>query len=209
MYSYFYWSYFGGMIKNFIFDMGGVLIEWSPIEFIKRLGVNDKDIDLIYESTVKKPYWHEYDLGQINKEELYQKCLNHLPVRLHKIAKEFIGNWSSVSKEIEGMNEYCLSLKQKGYKLYMLTNAGKNQVYYIRNYPYKYFDGKCVSAHYGVGKPDKEFYEILLKKYNLNRDECIFVDDVLENVLGAEKIGIKAIQFKSVEQLRKEVSKLL
>lgn len=194
------------MIKNVLFDMGNVLIEWQPELFLQRLGVSNKeDIDTIMNNAVRKKYWHDYDLGTVTKEELIKKSCNGLPKRLHKYVKLLVNNWHDVSHVIEGMPEYTRYLKKKGIKIYILSNAGKNQPYYIRKFPYSHFDGKCVSAYYGVGKPNKELYEICLKKFNLKAEECVFTDDMQANVDAANKLGIKAYLFKNTEKLKKDL----
>ena len=57
-------------------------------------------------------------------------------------------------------------------------------------------------------KPEKEIYLDLINKLNLDAEECIFIDDLEKNVIGAKKIGIKGIQYKNHENLLKELRKL-
>lgn len=194
------------MIKNVIFDMGGVLIEWNPTLFLQRFGLKSKkDIQTVLDNTVNKKHWHDYDMGKFDLNTLVQKCLKGTPKHLHKVTRQFATNWASVSNTIDGMVEYTHYLKKKGYKIFVLSNAGKNQPYYFSKYPYSHFDGKCVSAFYGVGKPDKQFYEALLNKYNLKAEECAFTDDVKANVEAAKKLGIKAFVFKNTNKLKKDL----
>lgn len=194
------------MIKNIIFDMGGVLIEWNPTLFLQRFGLTDKkEIQIVLDNTVNKKHWHEYDMGMFDLDTLVKKCLRNTPEHLQKVTKEFATNWASVSNTIEGMPEYINYLKKKGYKIFLLSNAGKNQPYYFRKFPYSYFNGRCVSAFYGVGKPDKKIYEALLNKYNLKAEECVFTDDVKANVDSAKKLGIKAFVFKNTNKLKKDL----
>lgn len=190
--------------------MGGVLIEWNPELFLKRMGLLDKEAQkLITDSIVNTKYWHQYDLGIITRKDIEEKTLKKLPEELRKYGKKLINNWVDYCQPVKGMSEYTKSLQAKGYKVYMLTNAGKNQPYYIKKYPYDHFDGKIVSSLYGVCKPDRKIYELLLKKYNLNREECIFTDDNMPNVEGARKAGMKAVLYRDLKTLKKDIKELL
>lgn len=192
------------MIKNVIFDMGNVLIEWNPTEFMKRLGLTDSnDIKIILDRM--KKYWAKGDAGEITLTELTKSLQKGAPKRLHAFIKKFVYKWPAVAKPIDGMPEYTRYLQSKGIKIYMLSNANKNQPYYIRKFPYDNFDGKCISAFYGTSKPDKRFYEALLKKYHLKAEECVFTDDMTINVEGARKAGIKSYLFKNTEKLKKDL----
>lgn len=56
-------------------------------------------------------------------------------------------------------------------------------------------------------KPDVEIYETLLKKYQLTADECVFIDDRMENIEGAEKAGIHGICFETIGQVKEDLKK--
>jgi len=60
-----------------------------------------------------------------------------------------------------------------------------------------------------VIKPDPRLYRILLDRYGLKAEECVFIDDNPANVAGAEAVGIKGILFKNAEQLRAELEAVL
>lgn len=63
------------------------------------------------------------------------------------------------------------------------------------------FDGGLFSYEEHMVKPNKEFYEKLINKYNLNKEETIFFDDKEKNIIAANEIGIKAIQFKNIKDI--------
>lgn len=194
------------MIKNVIFDMGGVLVEWDPSLFLQKFGLNDEnDIQIVLNNTMGNKSWIDYDMGFLTYNELLQKCLKTTPSRLQKYTRLFVTKWHTVARPVEGMPEYFRYLQNKGYKIYLLSNAGKNQPFYFRKFGYKNFDGKCVSAYYGIGKPKKEFFEIFLNKFKLKPEECVFIDDREENIVAADKLGIKGILFENTNKLKKEL----
>ena len=59
----------------------------------------------------------------------------------------------------------------------------------------KHFEGGIVSYEVGIEKPAKSIYEMLLEKYNLVAEECVFFDDKPENIKAAIKLGIKGVVF--------------
>ena len=97
---------------------------------------------------------------------------------------------------IEGAREFCETLKEKGYKVYVLSNASDLfYVYFPKFLPLDFFDGVFVSADYRMLKPDVEIFYAFLEKYGLKADECLFVDDLPENVAGAATAGMNTFRF--------------
>ena len=75
-----------------------------------------------------------------------------------------------------------------------------------------FFDTAClggiISADVRIIKPSRAIYELLLKKYKLNAKECLFIDDNLDNVAAAQKIGIKSIHLKNIDDLSLELKNI-
>jgi len=69
-------------------------------------------------------------------------------------------------------------------------------------------DGGILSYRDHLIKPDSAIYELLLERFGLVAEECVFVDDVSANVKGAEDVGIRGILFQSKEQAQEELRKL-
>jgi HAD superfamily hydrolase (TIGR01509 family) len=69
-------------------------------------------------------------------------------------------------------------------------------------------DGIVMSGEERVTKPDAKIYHILLNRYQLAPEECVFFDDNLNNVIAAQNIGIHAVQFQSMEQAKCELPKI-
>ncbi len=98
----------------------------------------------------------------------------------------------------EGIVSLIHELKQKGYKLYILSNMTRN---FIKN-DYKFpilneFDGIVYSASIKMVKPNSNIYEYLLKKYNLVGSECIYIDDMKTNLTAAVRFGINTFDYQS------------
>jgi len=99
---------------------------------------------------------------------------------------------------IEGAKEFCDYIKNKGYGIYVLSNASDRfHKYFPRFLPLDYFNGVVVSSDIHMIKPYEGIYKYILDKYKLNPEECLFIDDRKENIEGAEKFKIKVELFKN------------
>ena len=184
------------MIKNIVFDMGGVLIRWDPVGFVKELGLGEEDSALLLKNTYGCRLWEGMDWGRNNEEDVYAYACEHLPERLHEYAYRLIHHWCVNLQAIPGMKELVADCKLAGYGIYLLSNASFKQKLYWPNVPgNELFDGRIVSAEVGVAKPEKGIFDALLETYGLKGDECLFIDDMWPNVLGAQKAGLHAVVF--------------
>ena len=102
-------------------------------------------------------------------------------------------------------------LKSSGYGIYGLTNWSAEKIgYAFSNYDFfRLFDGIVVSGDEKVAKPDPKIYRILLERYGLVPGECVFLDDNADNVKAAEALGINAIRFDNIENVKQNLAKLL
>ena len=196
------------MIKNIIFDMGNVLIDFSPMQYVKKLNIKDKDEEQkIYNATYLNYKSIYMDYGMISDEEFVDHVVKGLGEEYREKIKKLILNWTDYLTPIEGIEELIIELKNKGYKIYLLSNASFNQHNYWEKIPvHKYFDGKSVSCDVKEVKPFKEIYEALYKTYNIKPEESFFIDDLIINIFGANRTGMEGYVFTGdVEALRQEL----
>lgn len=100
-------------------------------------------------------------------------------------------------KIIRGSLKLVKKCIKKGHKVYVLSNWDPESFSIIRKKYHMLFDcfnGIVVSGNVGMVKPDPEIFQYLLEKYNLNPQECVFIDDQSENVAAARNAGICAIR---------------
>lgn len=196
------------MIKNIIFDMGNVLIDFNPMQYVGELHLANKEEE---EKVFKAAYLNfksiYMDYGRITEEEFVNHVVEGIGEEYRDKIKELIINWHKYLTPIKGMEEIVKELKDKGYKIYLLSNAGFSQHDYWDRIPAsKYFDGKVVSCDVGEVKPFREIYEALYKKFNIKPEESFFIDDLIINVFGANRTGMEGYVFTgSAEDLRKEL----
>lgn len=188
------------MIKNIIFDFGNVL-GWTLADNTTKTFVEDaEDRKLIRQVVFDPSDWDQLNRGTMTDEEMVAKICSRLPKELHQDACTVYNNWTNTSTPVYGMASLVSELKEKGYRIYLLSNATKTFSERYLDIPWmvsilKQFDGLVFSAVVGLAKPDREIYEYVLNTYELTADECLFVDDYKENIEGAEVLGIHGYLF--------------
>ena len=184
------------MIKNILFDMGQVLIRFDQKYFIKRLGIEDADLDLLLREVYRSVEWVQMDRGTLREEDAFRSISKRLPERLHDAAWKLICMWDRPILEVAGMYELVEELKGLGYGFYLLSNASVRQHDYWPRIPAsRFFDGKLISADVHVIKPQPEIYRLCLEKFGLQAEECFFIDDAPANIEGALCCGIAGAVF--------------
>jgi len=193
------------MIKNIIFDMGQVLIHWRPFMFVEHFGLTEEEKGLLTKEVFTNMEWPQLDRGTIADEEAVRSINKRLPERLHPVVEEIItGWWKRPLVPMEGMEDVIRELKEKGYGIYLLSNAAICLRKYFHRIPgSQYFDGHIVSSEHKLLKPQHEIYETLFARYGLVPEECFFIDDSPYNIEGAYMCGMPGTVFHgNVEELR-------
>ena len=196
------------MIDTIVFDMGGVLIDFSAQLFTERLQVSGEDRALLERHVLRTADWVRLDRGTITEAEMLVHACANLPRRLHAAADYIINHWNEPIVPIEGTAEVVRQLKARGYALYLLSNAGVRQHSYWNDIPgSECFSGTVISADLHLLKPEAAIYQALFDKFDLTPANCIFVDDLPLNVEAAQNAGMQGIVFYDAQQLRSELQK--
>ena len=188
------------MFKNYIFDFGNVLIKFDPYYMVSSYVTDEEDKKLLIPVVFDRLYWSGLDDGSISDGEVKEAVCRRLPEHLHKTACNIYDNWIRNLPAIDGMSELLNTLKEKGAKLYLLSNISN---YFAENYEsvaeikdvLSKFDGVVFSAPIRMVKPDREIFEHLLAKFDLRAEDCIFIDDSDKNIAGAAAVGIEGYLF--------------
>lgn len=186
------------MIKNVIFDMGNVLLNYDVERTLRQHCPNDEAIDIIRRELFESEDWLEGDRGNLNDDELIANANKRIPEQYHAAARACALGWSDLLTPIDGADEFIEAVKKSGRKVFVLSNASPRFYdYFPKFYDMSRFDGIVVSCDVHIIKPDRGIYEHILKKFDLDPAECIFIDDRKENADGARKVGINAVEFKN------------
>jgi len=194
-------------IKAIIFDFGGVIIDYKPFTFRKKIA---KFLKLHFEIVNKEIDKIEFDLamGRINEKEFWKKLCSDLNIAVSENNKKnfIVDEFSRDSRVNKDVDKIIIALKNSGYKLGIISNILKPHAKYSKaqNW-FKHFSPVILSCEVGLLKPGERIYELMLEKLQLNGNECIYIDDREVNLKPAEKLGIKTILFQNAKQLKKEL----
>lgn len=199
------------MIKNIVFDLGKVLIDFSPLQYLERFKF-EQDVKLeLLKIIFESKDWNEYDRGVYeNIAELAQKLSEQYPRYEKEIKLVMSNDWVKILKVKQDTLEYLKELKIKNFKIYILSNIPEDAYNFISQYDFfQYVNGGVYSYELKICKPDEQIYKILLKKYNLVPEETVFIDDRLENVQSANRLGIHGIQFITLSEAKQKIELLI
>ena len=178
-------------IKNFVFDFGNVLLKWDVDDIIKYYTDNEKDQNELKEVIFQSEEWVLLDKGTLSYEDAKKRLKAKISNHLISMVDEVLDTWHEKMPINYEICDLIKKLKKNNYKVYALSNTHITVYDYVIKLEIgKYFDGYIISAIEKMLKPNKEIYNRLLEKYNLNPEECLFIDDSEKNVLAAEECGL-------------------
>ena len=194
------------MIDTIVFDMGGVLVDFSAELFSKRLHIGAEGQELLTRHLLHTTDWVRLDRGTITEEEVAAHACARLPEELHAAVDYIVNHWNEPISPVEGTADVARALKARGYTLYLLSNASRRQHDYWPDIPgSECFSGTLISADVHLLKPEAAIYQALFDKFDLTAASCLFVDDFPPNIEAAENAGMQGIVFHDAGQLREEL----
>ena len=184
------------MIKNVVLDMGNVLLDYDPEVSLNLYCSGEEEKDIIRKELFNGPEWSLGDKGEIKDRDRYDLVKVRVPEQFHEALKNCTDNWEICMNPLKGAREFCEYVKKSGFGIYVLSNASDLfYTYFPKFLPLDFFNGVFVSSDYLMLKPDEKIYRTFLEKYGLKADECLFVDDREENVIGAQSVGMQTFRF--------------
>lgn len=198
------------MINTIIFDMGNVLIDFRWRELFKEMGLEGEKFTRMAQATTLDPFWNEFDRGILSEEEMLAGFIERAPEMESEIRRFFYKEFKGLLKEYDYSRQWLKSLRQKGYKILILSNFSekalrecKDELGYMDE-----ADGLVISCRVKMIKPNEDIFGYLLKEYGVNPEEAVFIDDTPANIMTAQKLNIHGILFENKDQAVAELKKL-
>lgn len=191
-------------INTVIFDLGGVLIDWSPeYVYLKEFRGDRKKMDWFLEHICAWDWNVNQDAGY-PLEKATEERVKMYP-EYEALIRMYYGRWEEMlGFEHEGTLRILKELvDHPNYRVLALTNwSGETWPKAIAKFPWlQWFEGILVSGDEGMRKPFAEIYELMLSRYSIEAKEAVFIDDSIKNIEGCEAVGIKGIHFTDARSL--------
>lgn len=198
------------MIKNIVYDFGGVLVQYDFMKFFSTLLGSDAKAKYFLHNVFTEQINAEMDRGVYPPQHFFEQQKRLWP-EYHDALNAFDKRYADIfTHETEGMRQSMIELKERGYRLLGLSNWSE-RVYDVMN-KFDIFDileDHLISKDVHLLKPDAAIYHSFLNKFALKAEECVFIDDKPENIKGACHMGMYGIVFSNTRQLMHELEPLL
>ena len=197
------------MIKTIIFDIGNVLMDFNFQICFRAYAPDEETYQKILKATVQSPVWAEFDRGIWTDEEILEGFIQNEP-SIEPILRKMFERLEGIIRQRDYAIPWIKELKSRGYQVLVLSNFPK-KVYDLFQDEMTFLnevDGGILSYRDKVIKPDKEIYTLLMERYDLIPQECVFLDDLEVNLKTAKELGMHTILFQTKELALDEMRKL-
>lgn len=206
----------GDILKNLVFDMGNVLIEWNSEKILKAITEDIHLQDLLRKEVFETGLWVETDEGVKTREAVIEIVTGKLGEDYRNEITQLLRYWYKYVDVFTKVQDRIIELSKSGYSIYILSNTAFT-FYDLVKEGYlpatSVAKGMVLSCEEKVLKPNEKIYNILLERYNLNPHNTMFFDDLPENIWGAARCGINGFVVENeselltyLDQLREEMN---
>jgi len=195
---------------KFLFDLGGVFFDWDPNYFFKNVFDDDEERKYFLTEVCNDQWNFQQDAGR-SIAEAESELIPKFPHYEKEIKMYYKYHRKMIRGIFEDSIEVLRQLKDKNYKCYVLSNWSAETFEGIPiDYPFmQLFDGLLISGEDKLIKPDQAIYELAKKRFNLDPEETVFIDDKLENIEAAQKMNFKTIHLTDPKNIEMEIKKFL
>ena len=195
-------------VKNIIFDLGGVLIDWNPeYVYLDAFKGNRKKMEKFFDEECTFD-WNENQDAGYPLANATEDRIALFPEQADLI-RMYYGRWEEMLRgSISGTVSILKKLvKNHDYRVFALTNwSAETFPIALKRFDFlHWFEGIVVSGSERTRKPFPEIYETTLERFNLKASESIFIDDNERNIVAANLLGIQTIKFLTPHQLEKDL----
>ena len=198
-------------MKNLVFDMGNVLIEWNSEKILQAITDDRKLHNLLRKEVFETGLWVQTDEGVKTREEMIEIVTAKIGEEYRNEITQLSRYWYKYVDVYTKVQDRIIELSKNGYNIYILSNTA-----------YTFYDlvkegyipaasiakGIVLSCEEKVLKPNEKIYNILLERYNLDPHDTMFFDDLSENMWGAARCGINGFVVENERELLTYLDKL-
>ena len=197
------------ILRNVIFDVGNVLVRWSPAEIIHLTFTHPFQTNVWIQKIFNHETWQLLNLGLVTEAEAqtrYQTLYGLTPSQTARLFY-YIKATQIPIYQSQDLLEHA---QQAGLRVFGLTDNIKEIVAHLRQqYDFwQWFEAVVVSAEVGMMKPHPEIFQYLLQHHQLHADETVFIDDHLPNIAAASSLGMHTIHFVDAEDTARQLQLL-
>jgi putative hydrolase of the HAD superfamily len=194
---------------NVVFDLGGVVVTWSPDRIIENVVADDSMRGIVRSALFEHPDWLELDRGVMDLELATRRAALRAGVAVEEIGRvmdEMPRSLIPIPESLDLIQE----VKAAGNRVYALSNMHHASIRHLeREYSFlQLFEGAVISCRIGMAKPEPEIFQFLISRYDLEPADTVFIDDVHRNLETASLLGIGTMRFESPTQCRRELERL-
>jgi len=187
------------MIRNIVFDLGGVLVDWNPRYVYKDIFVTSLATEYFLKNICSNHWNEQQDAGRSfsTATEVLVREFPHFESEI----RAYYGRWSEMLKgEIPETVSLLQELKMlEKYRLLALTNwSDESFPVALERFEFlQLFEGILVSGTEKLIKPDPAIFELLMQRYQIKADETLFIDDNIKNIQTAKQLGFNVVHFEN------------
>ena len=188
-------------MKNVIFDVGGVLLDWNPGRVLQSFYADASERERMKQLIFHHADWLELDRGTLGEDVLLQRIAE----RAGRPVPELKGLFEVVRDSLHPKQDTVAllgSLSARGVPLYCLSNM-PSKIYATLSQRFdfwQHFDGIVISGDISMVKPEPAIFRHLLERYGLRAGDTVFVDDLPANVEAAQRLGLHGVVFENAAQ---------
>ena len=198
-------------IKNVIFDLGGVLIDWNPEYVYLDVFNGDREKMKWFFDEICTMDWNENQDAGYPLEKATEERVKLFP-EYEEWIRIYYSRWEEMlGNQIDGTVAILKQLiDNPNYKVVALTNwSAETFPVALERFDFlHWFEGIVVSGTEKMRKPFNEIYELTLNRFNIEASQSLFIDDNARNIEAAKKMGINTIRFNNPTQLKSELKSL-
>ena len=177
---------------KFLFDLGGVFFDWDPKYFFNNIFDEVEELEFFLSNVCNDKWNIKQDAGRSILEAENEK-IQLFPKYKKQIKLYYLNHRKMIKGTFNNSIDILSKLKFLNYECYVLSNwSAETFQGMLFEYPFlNKFDGMIISGEDHLVKPDPAIYELAIFRFNLHPNECVFIDDKLENIVAAKKLDLK------------------